>query len=121
MSTRSFDDLGLSEALLGSVAAQGYDTPTEIQARAIPPLLEGKDLLGTAQTGTGKTAAFTLPLLQRLVADGHADRGRSNGGGGARRSDGAPQGGATDRAAAARRLADRSRSSLHRRASSPSR
>ena len=89
MSTRSFDDLGLSEAFLRSVAAQGYDTPTEIQARAIPPLLEGKDLLGTAQTGTGKTAAFTLPLLQRLVADGHADRGRSNGGGGARgRSDG---------------------------------
>ncbi|NBF40046.1 MAG: DEAD/DEAH box helicase, partial [Spirochaetes bacterium] len=79
MSTQSFADLGLSEAFLRSVAAQGYDTPTEIQARAIPPLLEGKDLLGTAQTGTGKTAAFTLPLLQRLVADGHASRGGSRG------------------------------------------
>ncbi|MFP4375233.1 MAG: DEAD/DEAH box helicase, partial [Spirochaetaceae bacterium] len=75
MSTQSFADLGLSEAFLRSVAAQGYETPTEIQARAIPPLLEGKDLLGTAQTGTGKTAAFTLPLLQRLVADGRTRGG----------------------------------------------
>ena len=63
----AFSSLGLSEALLRAVADQGYDTPTPIQARAIPAVLEGRDLLAAAQTGTGKTAAFTLPLLQRLT------------------------------------------------------
>ncbi len=66
MQTHSFSDLGLSGSLIDAVAAEGYTRPTEIQIRAIPPLLAGHDLLGTAQTGTGKTAAFTLPLLQRL-------------------------------------------------------
>jgi ATP-dependent RNA helicase RhlE len=75
MPTPTFADLGLSAPLLRAVRSQGYDTPTEIQARAIPPLLEGGDLLGTAQTGTGKTAAFTLPLIQRLVADGYGGDG----------------------------------------------
>ena len=63
-----FSDLQLSEPLLRALAAEGYESPTPIQARAIPSLLEGKDLLGIAQTGTGKTAAFALPILQRLSA-----------------------------------------------------
>lgn len=61
-----FDELGLAEPLARAIAESGYDTPTPIQARAIPTLLEGRDLVGIAQTGTGKTAAFTLPLLHRL-------------------------------------------------------
>ena len=66
--TTRFDDLGLDEALLRAVKSAGYDRPTPIQAEAIPPALEGRDVLGCAQTGTGKTAAFTLPMLQRLEA-----------------------------------------------------
>ena len=62
----SFDGLGLSEAVLAAVREVGYESPTPIQLAAIPPLLEGRDLLGQAQTGTGKTAAFALPLLCRL-------------------------------------------------------
>ena len=66
----SFETLGLAPALLRALAEQGYDQPTPIQAAAIPPALEGRDLLAGAQTGTGKTAAFSLPLLDRLyVAD----------------------------------------------------
>ena len=61
-----FTDLGLSEKVLQAVAASGYDTPTPIQAQAIPHALQGRDVLGIAQTGTGKTAAFTLPMLSRL-------------------------------------------------------
>ncbi|HEX5129268.1 MAG TPA: DEAD/DEAH box helicase [Usitatibacter sp.] len=66
MST-SFESLGLIPELLRAVAEQGYTTPTPIQAQAIPVVLSGRDLLGAAQTGTGKTAGFTLPLLQRLA------------------------------------------------------
>ncbi|MGD9600153.1 MAG: DEAD/DEAH box helicase [Steroidobacteraceae bacterium] len=62
----SFNDLGLAPGLLRAVADKGYDTPTPIQLRAIPPLLAGRDVLASAQTGTGKTAAFVLPLLQAL-------------------------------------------------------
>ncbi len=62
----SFADLGLHSALVRAVADEGYTTPTPIQARAIPVLLSGRDLLGQAQTGTGKTAAFALPLLQSI-------------------------------------------------------
>jgi len=61
-----FTDLGLAEPLLRAVREQGYDTPTPIQAQAIPIVLQGGDLMGGAQTGTGKTAGFTLPMLQRL-------------------------------------------------------
>jgi ATP-dependent RNA helicase RhlE len=64
----SFESLGLSAELLRAVAAQGYSEPTPIQAQAIPVVLQGRDLLGRAQTGTGKTAGFTLPMLQRLAA-----------------------------------------------------
>ena len=61
-----FDGLGLADAVLAAVREVGYETPSPIQLAAIPPLLEGRDLLGQAQTGTGKTAAFALPLLSRL-------------------------------------------------------
>jgi ATP-dependent RNA helicase RhlE len=62
-----FTDLGLTKPLLKALAAEGYTTPTPIQAKAIPSILAGRDLLGIAQTGTGKTAAFALPILQRLA------------------------------------------------------
>ena len=63
-----FSDLGLSAPILGALAAEGYAAPTPIQFQAIPPVLGGRDLCGIAQTGTGKTAAFALPILQRLAA-----------------------------------------------------
>jgi ATP-dependent RNA helicase RhlE len=65
----SFSDLKLSQPLLRALAEQDHTTPTPIQVAAIPALLEGRDLLGMAQTGTGKTAAFALPLLDRLTAE----------------------------------------------------
>ncbi len=66
--TMTFADLALSAPLLRALAEAGYATPTPIQARSIPMLLDGRDVLGLAQTGTGKTAAFALPLLHRLAA-----------------------------------------------------
>ena len=63
----TFDELNLAPAILKAVREQGYETPTPIQAQAIPAVLEGHDLLGGAQTGTGKTAAFTLPMLHKLT------------------------------------------------------
>ncbi|MGD8496153.1 MAG: DEAD/DEAH box helicase [Gemmatimonadales bacterium] len=63
----TFADLGLREELLAAVRASGYETPTPIQQQAIPPALEGRDVLGCAQTGTGKTAAFVLPMLQHFA------------------------------------------------------
>jgi len=63
----SFSDLGLKPELLRALAERGYATPTPIQSQAIPPVLAGRDVLAGAQTGTGKTAAFVLPLLQRLA------------------------------------------------------
>ncbi|SEO08936.1 ATP-dependent RNA helicase RhlE [Rhodospirillales bacterium URHD0017] len=66
MSNVSFADLGLAEPLLRALDAAGYTVPTPIQARTIPALLQGRDVLGIAQTGTGKTAAFALPVLQHL-------------------------------------------------------
>ena len=67
----SFADLGLSEPLLEALRDVGYESPSAIQEQAIPPLLEGRDVIGQAQTGTGKTAAFGLPLLQYV--DGTED------------------------------------------------
>ncbi len=63
----SFSSLGLSEPLLRAISDSGYNTPTPIQQQAIPVILSGRDLLAAAQTGTGKTAGFTLPILQRLA------------------------------------------------------
>ena len=70
----SFDNLGLSAPILKAVKEQGYTQPTPIQAQAIPVILQRKDILAGAQTGTGKTAGFTLPLLQLLTQDKHTDR-----------------------------------------------
>lgn len=64
----SFSELGLSQPIVCAVTAAGYSTPTPIQARAIPVVIAGRDLLGVAQTGTGKTAAFALPVIHRLLA-----------------------------------------------------
>ncbi|HZK98790.1 MAG TPA: DEAD/DEAH box helicase [Caulobacteraceae bacterium] len=64
-----FNDLGLAKPLLKALTEEGYSEPTPIQAQAIPTVLTGRDLLGIAQTGTGKTAAFALPILHRLAAD----------------------------------------------------
>lgn len=64
-----FSDLGLAGALLRAVEGEGYTTPTPIQEQSIPYLMQGRDLLGIAQTGTGKTAAFALPILHKLVSD----------------------------------------------------
>jgi ATP-dependent RNA helicase RhlE len=72
----SFGKFGLSPEILRAVQALGYVTPTPIQEQAIPHVLGGKDLLGSAQTGTGKTAAFALPILHRLGAEGRPHRGR---------------------------------------------
>ena len=72
----SFDSLGLSAEILRAVSEKGYTTPTPIQQQAIPLILEGRDLMGGAQTGTGKTAGFTLPLLQRLMDTAKPHQGR---------------------------------------------
>ena len=64
---KDFINLGLASPLLNALTKQGYKKPTPIQIKAIPPALEGKDILGTAQTGTGKTAAFALPILQQIL------------------------------------------------------
>src|ERR1700735_2601284 len=65
-----FADLTLAPELCHVLAGLGYEEPTPIQLAAIPPLLEGRDLVGQAATGTGKTAAFALPILQRILAEG---------------------------------------------------
>jgi ATP-dependent RNA helicase DeaD len=66
----AFGALGLDPRIVEALAALGYEEPTPIQQETIPPLIEGRDLLGQAATGTGKTAAFALPILQRLAAEG---------------------------------------------------
>ncbi|MEQ8751550.1 MAG: DEAD/DEAH box helicase, partial [Amphiplicatus sp.] len=63
----SFEELGLEPTILKAIAEAGYETPTPIQKAAVPEALKGRDVLGIAQTGTGKTAAFTLPMIQRLA------------------------------------------------------
>jgi ATP-dependent RNA helicase RhlE len=68
----SFTDLGLSEPLLKAVREKGYTTPSPIQAQAIPAVISGRDVMAAAQTGTGKTAGFTLPLLEKLSKGGTA-------------------------------------------------
>ncbi len=76
MHQTTFDQLGLIEPILKALQQEGYTQPTPIQAQSIPYLLEGRDLLGCAQTGTGKTAAFAIPMIQRMVtAQGGSPRG----------------------------------------------
>src|SRR5262249_43554701 len=65
--TRTFDELGLSAEALSAIRDAGYEHPTPIQAQSIPLILKGRDVMGLAQTGTGKTAAFTLPIVDRLL------------------------------------------------------
>src|ERR1700722_4992143 len=65
-----FADLALAPELCDVLSGLGYEEPTPIQVAAIPPLLEGRDLVGQAATGTGKTAAFALPVLQRILTEG---------------------------------------------------
>src|SRR5664279_833386 len=69
-----FEELNLAPAIIKAVLEQGYETPTPIQAQAIPIVLDGKDLLGCAQTGTGKTAAFAIPILQLLSTSQSYDK-----------------------------------------------
>src|SRR3954467_15948189 len=73
-SGESFNSLGLSETVLRAVSDDGYRVPTPIQRDAIPAVLRGRDVIGLAQTGTGKTAAFTLPLVDRLIDGPHRTR-----------------------------------------------
>lgn len=72
----TFNDLGIIEPILEALQAEGYTHPTPIQAQSIPVLLEGKDLLGCAQTGTGKTAAFAIPILQNIYLDETKEKGK---------------------------------------------
>ena len=72
-----FTDFGLNPSILTAISEQGYETPTPIQARAIPAVMKGHDLIGLAQTGTGKTAAFVLPLVHQLLAENKQAPGRS--------------------------------------------
>ena len=71
MDDTTFQDLGLSDEILRAVGDAGYDTPTPIQAQAIPYVLMNRDIMGCAQTGTGKTASFTLPMID-ILAQGRA-------------------------------------------------
>ena len=67
MLVSQFSNFGFAEPLLSAVVSEGYENPTPIQQKSIPPLLEGRDLIGIAQTGTGKTAAFILPMLDKMA------------------------------------------------------
>ena len=71
-----FEELNLAPQILQALTACGYDKPTPIQAQTIPALLEGRDVIGSAQTGTGKTAAFVLPALHRIAAQPNAPVGQ---------------------------------------------
>ena len=75
----SFASLGLSEALVSAIEAAGYTQPTPVQQRAIPAVLQGRDLMVAAQTGTGKTGGFALPILERLFPNGHPDKSQRHG------------------------------------------
>ncbi|WP_313741016.1 DEAD/DEAH box helicase [Pseudomonas sp.] len=75
----SFASLGLSEALVRAIEAAGYTQPTPVQQRAIPAALQGRDLMVAAQTGTGKTGGFALPILERLFPAGHPDKSQRHG------------------------------------------
>src|SRR4051812_6188215 len=71
-----FESLGLRDEIVATLTALGYEEPTPIQRAAIPPLIAGRDLLGQAATGTGKTAAFALPIIEQIAADTERRRGK---------------------------------------------
>ena len=73
-----FTTMGLPEPLVRGIQASGYTTPTEIQSQAIPAALSGQDIIGCAKTGTGKTAAFVLPILNRLLQGRRQERSESS-------------------------------------------
>jgi len=73
----NFTDFGFDPSLMEGIEAMGFQTPTPIQQQAIPPILEGKDLIGSAQTGTGKTAAFLLPVIQKIIGESRGNRTRA--------------------------------------------
>src|SRR5215213_6265069 len=79
ISTEGFSSFGLDDAIVSALTGLGYEEPTPIQREAIPPLLAGRDLLGQAATGTGKTAAFALPMLQHVAQDASAWDGDKDG------------------------------------------
>ena len=64
--SKTFEDFNFNKQVLSAIADAGYETPTPIQVKAIPPILNGQDVLGIAQTGTGKTAAYVLPMIMKL-------------------------------------------------------
>lgn len=68
-----FEELGLHEDILEGIRPMNFDQMTPVQEQTIPVIMEGRDLIGCAQTGTGKTAAYTLPLLERLLREGNPD------------------------------------------------
>ena len=72
-----FEDFGLSTAIMQAIATKGYVTPTPIQSQAIPVAMRGEDLLGSAETGSGKTAAFAIPVLHNLTEKGKEDTERA--------------------------------------------
>src|SRR5918994_26910 len=78
-SPKTFTSLGLADSLVEAVTALGYEEPTPVQRETIPLMLSGRDLLGQAATGTGKTAAFALPMIQRLAQDKKVGRIRTRG------------------------------------------
>ena len=112
----SFSSLGLAPELLRAVADEGYTEPTPIQREAIPVVLSGRDLLAAAQTGTGKTAAFVLPLLQRLGSTSHRPDGTTAQGHAQATARVRARGGASAPSCSPRPASSRSRS---RRASGP--
>ena len=72
----SFETFNLHPSILANIAALGYESPTPIQAQAIPVGIEGRDLLGIAKTGSGKTASFVLPILNQLLTSAEGERNR---------------------------------------------
>ncbi len=73
----NFNDFGFAPSLMEGIEAMGYETPTPIQQQAMPAILEGRDIIGSAQTGTGKTAAFLLPVIQHIIASEKANKTRA--------------------------------------------
>ena len=73
----NFSDFGFDPSVMEGIEAMGFKTPTPIQQQAIPPIMEGRDIIGSAQTGTGKTAAFLLPVIKHIIDNKRADKTRA--------------------------------------------